>query len=164
MDIEGVRAMLVLWPVLVAVAAAGIALANRRYGHAALVVVLGVLASAGAYLTARESDSLLWLLVLLVYTAVAGWLAARASNRHYRVSRVVLGGLVGVLPGVLLLAVPVVLASMDVITSDQSQIGFLGIPLALMGLLVGALLGGLTGRPRPDDAQAPEQPQAVPGP
>lgn len=153
--------MLFWWPVLVAVAAAGIALANRRYGHAALAVVLGVLASAGAYLTARESDSLLWLLVLLVSTGLAGWIAARSVNRSARWGRVLLGGLVGLVPGALLMVVPVLLASTDVITSDQSQIGFLGMPLALLGLLVGALLGGLTGRPRPDDAQAGEQPEVV---
>ena len=137
--------MLFLWMALVIVAAAGIALANRRYGHAALIVALGVLASGGAFLLAREAESLLWLLVLLVYTGVAGWLAARAANRHYRLGRVALGALAGVLPGVLLMVIPVALASMGVITSDQSQIGFLGIPLSLLGLLVGVLLGGVTG-------------------
>lgn len=51
--------------------------------------------------------------------------------------RVLRGGLIGGLPGFLIAFVPLVLHDMDVITSDQSQIGFMGIPLLFIGILLG---------------------------
>lgn len=60
--------------------------------------------------------------------------------------RVLLGGIVGALPGLLIALVPLVLTSFDVITSDESQIGFMGVPLVFFGVLVGTGVGarGLT--------------------
>jgi hypothetical protein len=55
--------------------------------------------------------------------------------------RVFLGGLIGALPGLLIALVPLALTSLDVITSDQSQIGFIGVPLILLGALVGTSIG-----------------------
>ena len=55
--------------------------------------------------------------------------------------RVFLGGLIGALPGLLVALVPLVLASLDVITSDESQIGFIGVPLVFVGAVVGTLIG-----------------------
>ena len=55
--------------------------------------------------------------------------------------RVLLGGVIGALPGLLIALVPLVLASFDVITSDQSQIGFVGVPLIFFGVLVGTSIG-----------------------
>jgi hypothetical protein len=55
--------------------------------------------------------------------------------------RVLIGGLLGAAPGALLLGVVGILYATDVITSDQSQIGFVGIPLLFFGLLIGLLAG-----------------------
>lgn len=56
----------------------------------------------------------------------------------------------GMLPGVLLAVVPVLLWDLGFISSDASQIGFLGVPLAFIGLIVGATVGvSLTGRNTP---------------
>ena len=53
--------------------------------------------------------------------------------------RVLKGGLLGAAPGALLIAVVAILHATEVITSDQSQIGFLGVPLLFFGLLIGML-------------------------
>jgi hypothetical protein len=50
-------------------------------------------------------------------------------------------------PGVLVVAVPMVLHSLGVITSDQSQIAFIGPLLGLIGLVVGAGIGATRSRP-----------------
>lgn len=55
--------------------------------------------------------------------------------------RVLLGGIIGALPGLLIALVPPVVESLDVITSDQTQIGFMGVPLIFFGVLVGTLIG-----------------------
>ncbi len=55
--------------------------------------------------------------------------------------RVLKGGLWGGAPGALLIAAVGILHSLDVITSDQSQIGFLGVPLLFFGLLIGMFAG-----------------------
>jgi len=65
----------------------------------------------------------------------------RASNPTSTPRRVVTGGLIGALPGLLLIGIPVLLAALDVISADQSQIGFLGVPLTVLGILVGSVLG-----------------------
>ena len=54
---------------------------------------------------------------------------------------VFLGGVIGGLPGLLIGLVPLVLLEFDVITSDQSQIGFVGIPLLFLGVFFGAMFG-----------------------
>ena len=64
-----------------------------------------------------------------------------------RVGAVLAGAAFGVLPGVLIIAVPVLLHSLDVITSDQSQIAFIGMPIGFIGLLVGAAIGATRSRP-----------------
>lgn len=63
------------------------------------------------------------------------------AGSHERLARVLTGALLGSLPGVLLLGVPVLLSEMGVITADQPQVGFLGLPLVPLGLLVGTALG-----------------------
>lgn len=140
---------MVIWLLVVVLAGAGVAVASKRYGHAALIVVLGVVAWAASYGLAQRDDTLLWLLPPLLFTGVAGWLAASAVRADVRWRRVLLGGLAGVVPGVLLMVVPVALSAADVITSDQSQIGFIGMPVALLGLFGGALAGGLSGQTPP---------------
>jgi len=55
--------------------------------------------------------------------------------------RVLLGGMIGALPGLLLALVPLVLASLDLISSDQSLIGFIGVPQILLGVLAGTSIG-----------------------
>lgn len=55
--------------------------------------------------------------------------------------RVFLGGVIGGLPGLLISVVPLVLWEFDVITSDQSQIGFAGVPLLFIGVFFGAMFG-----------------------
>ena len=54
---------------------------------------------------------------------------------------VFLSGLFGALPGFLLAFVPLVLHEMDVITSDQSQIGFVGVPRLFVGMQLGLAWG-----------------------
>ena len=53
--------------------------------------------------------------------------------------KVLLGGVMGGLPGFLLALVPLLLHDLGVITSDQSQIGFMGIPLLFLGIIFGTL-------------------------
>ena len=55
-------------------------------------------------------------------------------------ARVAKGGILGAVPGLLLIGVPVLLAELDVITADQSQIGFLGVPLMILGIFAGTML------------------------
>lgn len=64
-----------------------------------------------------------------------------ASHSDPILGRVVTGGVLGGLPGLVLIGVPVVLAALDLITADQSQIGFLGVPLLVLGIFVGTALG-----------------------
>jgi hypothetical protein len=72
--------------------------------------------------------------------------------------RVARGAAIGALPGFLVAVVPVVLHEFGVISSDQSQIGFIGLPMLVIGTLVGiataasgsgsgstAVVGGLVG-------------------
>lgn len=140
---------MVIWLLVVGLTGAGVAVARRRYGRAALIIVLGVVAWAASYGIAQRDDTLLWLVPPLLFTGLAGWLAAGAVRADVRWRRVLLGGAVGAVPGVLLMVVPVALSAADVITSDQSQIGFIGMPVALLGLFGGALAGGLSGRTPP---------------
>jgi hypothetical protein len=56
--------------------------------------------------------------------------------------RVLLCVVVGALPGMLIGFEVLVSASLDVITSDQSQIGFIGVPPILFGMIAGTLDGG----------------------
>mgnify|MGYP001811896987 FL=1 len=55
--------------------------------------------------------------------------------------KVFLGGALGGLPGLAISVAPLVLLESDVITSDQSQIGFVGIPLMFLGVFFGAMFG-----------------------
>ena len=55
--------------------------------------------------------------------------------------RVLLGGIAGAVPGLVVALVPLVLASLDVITSDESQIGFIGVPLIFIGVFFGTWVG-----------------------
>lgn len=55
--------------------------------------------------------------------------------------RVVLGGVIGGLPGLLIILVPLSMHELGLITSDQSQIGFVGVPLLFVGIAGGTLLG-----------------------
>lgn len=70
------------------------------------------------------------------------------TGTHDRLARVLAGALIGVLPGVLIMLVPLLLSELGLITADQSQVGFLGLPLVPLGLLVGLVVGAsTTGRP-----------------
>ena len=62
-------------------------------------------------------------------------------HSHTVLGRVVTGGVLGGLPGLFLIAVPTFLATLDLITADQSQIGFLGVPLMVIGIFIGTVLG-----------------------
>jgi hypothetical protein len=42
--------------------------------------------------------------------------------------RIIVGGLIGGLPGMLIAQVPVLLHQAGIITADQSQLGFVGVP------------------------------------
>lgn len=65
-----------------------------------------------------------------------------ATVRSDRVAaEVVKGGVLGGVPGLLVVGVPVLLAVLDLITADQSQIGFLGVPIMIVGIFIGAALG-----------------------
>lgn len=55
--------------------------------------------------------------------------------------RVLRSGLLGAVPGAVIIGIPAILLAFGVITSDQSQIGFMGIPLLFLGLLIGMLIG-----------------------
>ena len=55
--------------------------------------------------------------------------------------KVLLGGIAGAVPGLLVAVIPLVLSSLDVITSDESQVGFIGVPLLFIGVFVGTLIG-----------------------
>ena len=55
--------------------------------------------------------------------------------------KVLLGGLLGALPGTLIVLVPMLLHEAGVITSDQAQIGFIGVPLMFIGVVIGTSIG-----------------------
>ncbi len=55
--------------------------------------------------------------------------------------RVLLYGAIGGLPGLLIAVVPLLLHEAGVITSDQSQIGFIGVPLLFIGVVIGITMG-----------------------
>ena len=68
----------------------------------------------------------------------------RLPGRHGRRDRsmgrrVAIGGALGALPGLAVALVPLVLHELGVISADQSQIGFVGLPLLVVGTLVGVV-------------------------
>ena len=50
-------------------------------------------------------------------------------------------GFLGMLPGLAVIVIPVGLYELGWISSDASQIGFVGMPIAFIGLLVGLAMG-----------------------
>jgi uncharacterized membrane protein YccC len=56
--------------------------------------------------------------------------------------KVLLGGTIGALPGATIILVTALLHETGLITSDQSQIAFIGVPILFAGVLVGTLSGG----------------------
>ena len=58
--------------------------------------------------------------------------------------RVLLGGLIGAAPGALFLLTVFILETTDVISSDASQIGFIGLPILFLGTLIGLVIGSST--------------------
>ena len=56
--------------------------------------------------------------------------------------RVVRWGVLGALPGLLVIGVTVLLHTADVLTADQSQVGFIGVPMLFVGSMLGLLAGG----------------------
>jgi hypothetical protein len=127
-------------------------------GHRMLGVVgvLAGLATFGIYLvvgTVLES-AVPGLAAGFVYAAGMGVVAVTRPSRHAgapaspvgtgRGRRALVGGLVGMVPGALVLVVPLLLNTLGVITSDESQVGFLGIFLIPAGLVAGGLVGALT--------------------
>jgi hypothetical protein len=57
--------------------------------------------------------------------------------------RVARGGSLGALPGLLLAVVPLVLVDLGVLSADQAQIGFIGVPLLVIGTLAGVVAGAV---------------------
>lgn len=55
--------------------------------------------------------------------------------------KVAISAAVGGLPGMLIILVPLLLHQLGIITADQSQIGFIGVPLLFLGVFVGAVGG-----------------------
>lgn len=91
--------------------------------------------------------ALVMTVVALGRRATRGTPGAPTTAGHDRLARVLAGGLIGMLPGVLVMTVPLLLSEMGLITGDQSQVGFLGLPLTPLGLLVGVFIGAAsTGR------------------
>lgn len=89
--------------------------------------------------------------------------AAAPPSRSGRGRRALVGGLVGMAPGALVLVIPILLHELGVITSDQSQVGFLGIVLVPAGLVAGSVVGALTSSPgttrdRPADSRSAAAP------
>ena len=82
-----------------------------------------------------------------------------APARQDVVKRSVVGGLIGIVPGVLVMGVPIALHAMDVITSDQSQVGFLGIFFIPVGLIAGAAIGAFTAKPEASDEKVDSAPR-----
>ena len=79
----------------------------------------------------------------------------RSATQPRRVAR---GAAIGALPGLAIAIVPLLLHQLGAISSDQSQIGFVGLPILIVGTLVGtvvaasgseetavAVLGGIAG-------------------
>ena len=128
----------------------------RGYRGLGFAGVLGGVLTFGVYLfvgSAMES-ALPGLVAGVVYASAmtlgvvargsrGGAEAAPPTTRDRR-RRAFVGGLIGIVPGVLVMVVPLVLHAMGIITSDQSQAGFLGIFLIPAGLLAGAAVGALT--------------------
>jgi len=54
--------------------------------------------------------------------------------------RVARGAAIGALPGLAFLVVPLVLHEVGAISSDQSQIGFIGLPIMVIGTLLGTAI------------------------
>jgi hypothetical protein len=68
---------------------------------------------------------------------------ARDPNRYRPVmSQVARRGTLGALPGLLIIVVPLLLHEFGVISSDQSQVGFMGVPLLIIGTLLGSATAG----------------------
>jgi hypothetical protein len=124
---------------LVGAAAGAVVLVAWVVGGGLLDTTLPVLVTAMAY------AGVMTVVALALQTRTdAG--TPRAGG-HERLARVLTGALLGSLPGILLLGVPVLLSETGLITADQSQVGFLGLPLVPIGVLVGAALGAaLPGR------------------
>jgi hypothetical protein len=55
--------------------------------------------------------------------------------------RVLLGGVIGALPGGLMILVVFVLERTGAISSDASQVGFIGLPILFLGALIGVVTG-----------------------
>jgi cobalamin synthase len=135
---------------------------DRRIG------AVGVLVGVGAFLVYIVVGSMVesvapGLLVAGAYAAVMSVAAARSGapetapgqarpSSQARARRAVLGALIGTVPGALVMVVPLLLHSLGVITSDQSQVGFLGLFFLPIGLVAGGVIGAATA-----DGSTPER-------
>lgn len=138
--------MIVLMAVLAVpgLLAAGLLVARGRRAVGFSGLAVGVLVTVSG--PALESERLALSLasaVSLALVLIAMVLRTRRpmGRRAATAAGVLAGALVGVMPGALLVMVPVVLSEYGLVSSDASQLGFLGLPLAMLGLLVGAGLG-----------------------
>lgn len=79
------------------------------------------------------------------------------STGAARARRIVVGGAVGLLPGALVISAALVLHETGVISSDQSQLAFVGVPIGLIGLVIGALFGASGTSSDEDETKAGQQ-------
>lgn len=61
-------------------------------------------------------------------------------SRRSAMRRIATGGALGALPGLLMAIVPLLLHDVGAISSDQSQIGFIGLPALIVGIFVGTAI------------------------
>jgi len=124
---------------------------QRRLGWT--LIVVGVVATLLTFFAAGLLYAAVPFAVVAVVLAarVAPCETATVEEQHvptaFRAQSALVGAAIGVLPGVLVVAVPMVLHSLGVITSDQSQIAFIGPLLGFIGLVVGAGIGATRSRP-----------------
>lgn len=148
--------MIIAWMLLaVGAIATGVCFA-RGFRTAGVLGLLASLGLVGVLLVPGWTDRPLpGIIAGLAYaTAMVTFLATRPSTAasstappapSNRLRRALVGGMIGTVPGILVIVVPLVLHEVGTISADASQIGFLGIFLVPVGLVAGTLVGALTG-------------------
>ena len=123
-----------------------VAVALTALGGIAFLAVI-----AGLFLGSPGTGTVLALIfVVTAVIAVArpSESAAEEPSRPVRnPSRMALGALLGAMPGLMIVGVSWLLLTIGVISADQSQAAFIGLPLAVAGGVVGAAVGATWQRP-----------------